>query len=525
MNKSIIKNIILAECAREKQIVIRNLIIVLVLLLVVAGLIYTYALPQVTQYMQNASASVNTSSDYSFYYKFAIPIAAILTLLYPLIAFINVMKRAKNVEIAFDKIAQNAKVNILSESEEYLTVIPLGKIKINLNPITYLSLVIDNKSYKLPVNPVDLSDIKIGLSGANTKAVYSIINAIYSDEKIVNIPTESYPIQSVSAFNAYADKELKADIEAMEGGRSKMNSMFYVQMVIAFLFIGTVVYFVTTNKNIAQDLPKLIGGFLGFIVLFSGGMYFFNKKALKGNNFPDYISFKKHVFGKIIKFINPHFEYIDKGQITVPELLHSGMFVEKNYKISGTDQILGVHAGVPFQSCNLTVSYRPNFSNEKDPDKIVFYGNYFVARFNKTFQSPIFIYPNKSFWSEMNDNDIAEFLETSRPEIKLEDPDFAKQFKVYCEDQIMARYVLTPAMMERLKTINARSKGNFHIAINDQNIVLANNISTISQDISGIQNALFTKLDMNLVHSLYQEITESLAMIDTLKLNVNIWKA
>lgn len=524
MELATIKEIVLTECAREKKITIRNLFIILFFLLIISGLVYTYALPQLTQYLQNASTSVNTSSNYSMYYKFAIPIAIILSLFYPLWSFIKVLKRAENAALAFEKIAQNSKVNIVSQAEEYLTVIPLGKIKINLNPINYLYIVIDNKSYQLPVNSDYISDIKIGLSGANTKAVYSILNAIYSDEPIESLSTQSYPIQSMSAFNTFADKELKSDIEAMEGGRSKSSNLFYIQAAVAVLFMVAMISITVFGKNISQNLPMLIGGIVVFIVVFSLGVAFFAKKTFKNTNFPDYLSFKKHVFQKLIKFVNPHFEYIDKGQITVPELLHSGMFIEKNYKISGTDQIFGVHSGVPFQSCNLTVSFRPNFSNEKDPDDIVFYGNYFVARFNKTFQSPIYIYPKNSFIKELKENDISLFLNTNCTEVKLEDPEFSKQFKVYCDDQVMARYVLTPTMMERLKEINARSKGDFHIAINDKNIVLANNSSSKSQDISGLQNSLFTKIDMKLVQSLYQEFTENLSMIETLKLNNNIWK-
>lgn len=524
MELSTIKNLVLEECAREKRIVLRNLAIVILLLCICAGLIFAYALPQLTKYLHDAANSVNTSSNFSKYYKFVIPIAILLTLFYPLMALIQVLKRAKKVEDAFDKISQNASINILTEKEEYLTVLPLGKIKINLNPITYLLVVIDNKSFELPVDPSHLSDLKIGLSGANTQKVYSILDAIYSDEKLETEMDKPYPIQPLSAFESFADRELKEDIEAMEGGRSKMTGMFYIQFLIAVLFVGSIVYFVATHKLTAQNIPMLVGGFIGFVLLFSGGMYMYNRMALKNKNFPDYLSFKKHVFNKIVNFVNPNFEYIDKGQITVPEFLHSGMFKAKDYKISGADQILGVHDGVPFQSSNLTVRYRPSFSNEKDPDKIVFYGNYFVARFNKTFQSPIFIYPKNSFWTELKDNDINEFLEVSLPKVKLEDPEFDKQFEVYCEDQIMARYVLTPTMMERLKTINARSKGNFHIAINKQNIVLANNISSKAHDLSSIQSTMFTSLDLKLVNSLYEEFTENLAMIDVLKLNINIWK-
>jgi len=38
--------------------------------------------------------------------------------------------------------------------------------------------------------------------------------------------------------------------------------------------------------------------------------------------------------------------------------------------------------------------------------------------------------------------------------IKLEDPDFERQYEVYGSDQVESRYLLTPAFMERLKKLN-----------------------------------------------------------------------
>jgi hypothetical protein len=88
----------------------------------------------------------------------------------------------------------------------------------------------------------------------------------------------------------------------------------------------------------------------------------------------------------------------------------------------------------------------------------------------------------------------------------------------------MARYVLTPAMMERLKNINTRNKGNLYIAINNKNIVIATNEASESSEIGNIRNALFKKLDLNVLHRLYEELYANIEVIDTLKLNVNIWK-
>lgn len=38
--------------------------------------------------------------------------------------------------------------------------------------------------------------------------------------------------------------------------------------------------------------------------------------------------------------------------------------------------------------------------------------------------------------------------------VELEDTEFMKEFEVWCDDQIAARYALTPSMMERIRTFN-----------------------------------------------------------------------
>lgn len=58
-------------------------------------------------------------------------------------------------------------------------------------------------------------------------------------------------------------------------------------------------------------------------------------------------------------------------------------------------------------------------------------------------------------------------------QVKLEDPDFENMFDVYSDNQVEARYILTPTMMERLKKLKMRSgslqalfcSGSVHLAI------------------------------------------------------------
>ena len=231
----------------------------------------------------------------------------------------------------------------------------------------------------------------------------------------------------------------------------------------------------------------------------------------------DYTQVKKKIFGKLVNYISPQFAYYENAHVGIAEFLDSLLFKAERYTLKGGDQIVGHYNGMPFQSSNLSVTFRPNFRNEKEGDDVVFYGNYFVARSPKKFEHPIVIHPVKGFFSDLKDNEIATYLNRGGEKIRLEDPEFQKQFEVYCDDQITARYVLTPAFMQRLKKLNERHKGQVYIAINKYNIVIATNEGNALMRTDNSPTAmLFQKIDLGMVESVYRELIEQLQMLDTI---------
>ena len=105
-------------------------------------------------------------------------------------------------------------------------------------------------------------------------------------------------------------------------------------------------------------------------------------------------TFKTKIFNRIISFINPSFQYILHGHISNAELLETGIFENKHYEVSGNDQIIGKHNGVAFQMCDLTVERTKSFSNEKEGPDQVFFGQVFIAQFNKSFNMALNMIPN-----------------------------------------------------------------------------------------------------------------------------------
>lgn len=520
------KAIILKLCDYEKRIVLRNILLVFTLIIALFFVLYKTFFPKIVDYIKNASVEIGGDSNFSNYYKYIIVFAFIVMVIYPIISLYKTINRKKKVEEVFQALENGDDIQIFDEETKYLTVIPLIYVKLNLNPITRLHIVIKNKTYHFPIDENYASDIKSSLTNVDLEKVNTIKRYIYGNVE-VDKSTEDIKLKSIKEFHNFANIEFEDLIKNMEYSRKSTKSMFFVQVLFVLVLMGGLAfaiqsgYFKIENSN---SIFKLIGIVIGISLVTSIGFMFYVKKKNNGNYLGDYTRFKKKVYAKLIEFINPNFEYAEKGHINLPEFLHSGMFQEKQYKINGSDQIAGIHNGIPFQSCNLSVTYRPQLRNEKEADDTVFYGNYFVAKFNKKFNYPIYIIPKKNVFGSMYDNNMSQYLDGSRIKINLEDPEFNKQFTVYCDDQVMARYVLTPAMMERIKKINTKSNGNLYIAINDQNILLATNQANASIDMNNIRNSMFQKLDMEVLHNLYEELYENIEVIDLLKLNINIWK-
>ena len=137
------------------------------------------------------------------------------------------------------------------------------------------------------------------------------------------------------------------------------------------------------------------------------------------------------------------------------------------------------------------------------------------AQINKKFKGETFLCTK--------DRGIPVGLTSNRQQVFLEDSIFNDNFKVFSEDQIEARYLLTPSFMSRLLKYKQAHKSSL-------NIVFNNNISSgtnVFLDISiPLDKDFFETNDDPLSAKTYwdilQEIKEILEIFDALKLDQDI---
>ena len=104
--------------------------------------------------------------------------------------------------------------------------------------------------------------------------------------------------------------------------------------------------------------------------------------------------------------------------------------------------------------------------------------------------------------------------------VNLEDLEFEKDYNVYSNDQIEARYVLTTAFMERFKNIKLAFRASkIEASISEQGILLA--IST-NRDLFKVGKLWRPIADYEQFKTMMEEFASILELIDTLKLEQNI---
>ena len=109
------------------------------------------------------------------------------------------------------------------------------------------------------------------------------------------------------------------------------------------------------------------------------------------------------------------------------------------------------------------------------------------------------------------------FGKTKLERIRLVDPDFEKAFEVYGNDQVLARYMLTPSFMERLIALEAALKGKNVRAAFDQDSGEGELLISAETGNQFEAGSMFKPLaDASRVERLVDELSRVIALLDLL---------
>ena len=147
-------------------------------------------------------------------------------------------------------------------------------------------------------------------------------------------------------------------------------------------------------------------------------------------------------------------------------------------------------------------------------------GIYFIADFSKKFNSKTFLLPDhfEKLFGEMGRN-FQKIKSDKGQLVTLENTEFENAFAVYGSDQLEARYILTPVLMERILKFRMEAKSPILLSFVNSSVNVA---IPVKEDL--FQAKIFSSaIKKEYLQRYCQYLQLAVDIIEELNLNNRIW--
>lgn len=305
---------------------------------------------------------------------------------------------------------------------------------------------------------------------------------------------------------------LEGVLNALEIDRKKIASTY----TYCYILFGLAVLIGVVGLLLGFAEVAIVAGVIPGIV---GGVWFY----LMEDDVKKYkTTFKTNVLATALKKINESLSIEPQNGLSENEFISSDLFATEPDRYNTQDLISGKVAKTSFWFAEVHAEYKTETQTKngrKTQWHTIFKGIIFVADFNKKFNVSTVVRP-KSFgnavgaWFSKN-----IFSPGNNQLVQLENTAFDDQFVTYTRNQIEARYILTPAMMERILNLNSKSAETISLSFIDSKMYIAFPLSTNYFE-PPIHNTLLTPNllteDLSVVQFMHD-------IVQDLDLNTRIW--
>ncbi len=236
----------------------------------------------------------------------------------------------------------------------------------------------------------------------------------------------------------------------------------------------------------------------------------------------DYRSdFKQKVIAPLIEQIDKNLGYLPEMHVPLGNFNRSKLFTTRPDRVSGNDYVRGKIDNIDIAFSDFHAEKRHKDSKGRESWETLFQGLFIISDFHKKFQGETIILPDsaQSLFGDL----IGSWLQAhnfSRKElIKMDSPNFEKEFVVYGTDQVEARYILTPTLMQKLLNYKKRSKHPLYVSFIRGKIYMAIEYNDDMFEPSLFRSLLNYKIAMEYVATLHLAV----GVVEELKLNQKLW--
>lgn len=316
-------------------------------------------------------------------------------------------------------------------------------------------------------------------------------------------------MKSTEELKSLYESELKPQLVGMETKRKTIKKLWNWAIIIAilsFIFI----------RLISHDIILWTVAAIAVV----GVLYLAIKGVVKYFSYRK--EFKSEVVTKIIKLINPDFKYNADKHIDTNTFIQSKLFSNNPDRCKGDDYVSGTIEKTSFEFSELKAEYKTTSTTDGKRETTwhtIFSGLFFHADFNKHIEGETFVLPDiaEKLLGKFGQKFQKSF--TRGKLVKLENPEFEKEFVVYSTGQQEARYILTPVMMEAFVKIKKLYNRKMHFAFVGSRVYCAIKFN----------NGLFepqirkTGVNYNEIEEMYNLFNLIEIIIHEMNLNTRIW--
>ena len=281
--------------------------------------------------------------------------------------------------------------------------------------------------------------------------------------------------------------------ELLRKGRSE--GLIYAAI---FLIVGVIALLILKLEGIFGPIGIVVISVIIFITCI-------NNKSKIFSSF-----YKEEVVDEIIHAFCPNATYSPNDGVGEDLFRNSGLFTSPD-RYHAEDLIEGCLDKTSFICSEVHAEERRARSTKNGVQyywEDIFKGFLFIADFHKEFLGETTVLRDSFFKIKMG---------ASR--VKMENPDFEKVFDVFSTNQIEARYLITPSMMERMLKLDSNFKKGVTISFRNSMILVA-----IPDSKNRFEADVWSSLsDMNILKSDFAVLQSLLEIVDELNLNTRIW--
>jgi hypothetical protein len=314
-------------------------------------------------------------------------------------------------------------------------------------------------------------------------------------------------MKTIEELKNFYNETLSADLQALEQQRKAILQ----KIAIVGIILAIVLFVVLIIAAQSGAFPVIIFIFFAAIIIFGIIAWALSR---------DYVTnFKSNIIGQIVKFIDPNLSYIQNGKIKQSTFQNSEIFKTKPNRYKGDDYVRGTIGKTQIEFSEIDAKYESGSGKEKRTET-VFKGIFFVGDFNKHFTCKTVVLPDTAENIFGSFGKMFQAWNLTRDQlIKLEDPEFEKNFVVYGSDQIQARYILSTSLMARITDFKKKSGQKIYLSFISSKVYVA-----ISYTKNLFEPKIFsTLMNFELIREYFEDLQLATGIVDDLNLNTRIW--